>query len=809
MEGSLAISGSDSVAGVTTFSNEACEGVVVNKNYVPSSLTITQPDIQDITTYFSRPRLISRGVLALGTRTNVTSDYVNITTLRTWFPQFQQRMSGAYGFRFSLNFKLQVATTPFHQGLINVNWQYSADAASGVLFTRNSFTAASTNLPHVRLDLSENTMAEFKVPFLYSNEFMQLEGGSDLAYGNWGINTMLPIVSVVGLSAPTYELYLFLTDIELFGVDNNNPTTITLQSGLSTIGSELKKSHLLSSTLDQATKISRFVSRNIPSLSSIAGPVGWATDVAAGVARYFGYARPLIQDPVLRVMRSIYNSDGQVDLPFAGFPVGLFQSNTLAVSPEFGATDVDEMALAYITSQWSQICVGFVNTTNTHGMAVYASPVSPACFWFRAPVVSPPYCNIMFPRNNLFSVSAANSFLPSSLMNISSFFRLWRGSIKYRFTFAKSKFHGGRYMVSFNPSNIQKTDAFSGYANIEGPEVTSGTVQPYGYSTIMDLRDSNVFEFEVPYMIGAPYTTFASSVGGISIVCIDPLQATSTVTTSVPFLVEVCGGSDFELADFGGPWFQPLIGGTISQQSGGTVSKTTKTANQLVVGEHITSVKQMIQSPSWIKVTVAAATTIKAILYPWFISSPINQLFVAKAVPMPANLIVRLNTTCSNLAKMYAFVRGGTDYHIYPGLNGRTRIIADQSVTDAYSAYTTTNNDTCSRTAIGSTPKVVTYGEHPMHVRLPAFQTRVRIPSHIFDVRTYPAFGDAGDYICQNARSHTDRCTVINGDSSVPTDIWVSKSASDDAMLACYIGPLPVMIPNSTSSTLTDQDWYT
>lgn len=807
MEGATIITGASSSAGATTFTNEACEGVVVNKDYVPSSITVAQPDIQDITNYFERPRLIERGTLALGTRALVVSNGIAVSTLIQHFPQFTQRLSGCFGIRFSLNFKMQVAATPFHQGLLALSFQYANDAPSGQLFSRASVSATATNLPHVRLDLSENTMAEFKVPFLYQNEFMQVIPGPDSTYGFWSINTILPVVSVVGLSAPTYELYLFLTDIELFGVDNYNSTTITLQSGLGVIGKELKETKLISKSADAASRISRFVARNIPALSSVAGPVAWAMDVTSGIAKYFGYARPLIQDPLLRVIRSIYNSDGHVDLPFAGFALGAFQSNTLAVAPEFGGTDVDEMAIAYITSQWSQVCVGYVNATNTHSLAVYASPVSPSCLWFRAPVGTPPYCNLTWPKNSLVSFSAANSFIPTSLMNISSFFRLWRGGIKYRITFAKTKYHAGRYMISYNPSTVYRIDGGSGIATVEGPEVDASKVQPYGYSQIMDLKDSNVFEFTIPYSLGVAYSYFASSVGGLSIVCMDPLQAPSTVTSSVPFLVEVCGDSDFELADFAGPWFAPLIGGTISVQSGGIVKKSTTSPNQITIGEHMTSVKQMIQSPSWAFEAITPTTTIKGLLYPWFISSPINQLFTARAVPMPVNTIVKFNTTASNLAKCYAFARGGTDYHIYPGATGNIRLIADQGITDGYSAYGSSYFDTSSRTAIGSTPKVVSYGEHPLHVRLPAFQPRVRIPCHMFDTKTYPFLGAATDTGIFLARSHCDRLTVINNNTA-QASVWISKSAADDAMLSHYMGPVPCMIPNVANNTPMDQDWY-
>lgn len=805
MDTSLGIEGQVAPAGVTEFSNEACEAVELLSNYVGSTITVPQSDLQDIKNYFQRPRLVTRGAFSLGTRSIVYNSMLTTANLATIFPQWAQRLSGAYGIRYKTNLRLQVAATPFHQGVIVTSFQYACTPSiDPYLYNRASISATSTNLPHVRLDLSESTMVELTIPFVYEQEYALVDVNDAGSIGRININVILPLIAVSGLAAPTYELYMYLTDIELFGADNNNPSTITLQSGTSTFGKEVKNARLLSKSLEGVSNISSFVANNIPSLASFAGPVAWATGAASGVARYFGFSRPMIQDPIMRVFKSNFVSEAHVDVPMAGFNVGMMQSNTLEISPEFGGTLVDEMSLDFVTAQWSQLCVGSVASSDTHSKVVYATPVSPSCFWFRAPATAP-YCNIVFPKSNTVGATT-NAIVPTSIMNISSLFRLWRGGFKFRFTFAKTKFHGGRYMLSFNPSLTQRPDNNSTISTIDGPEVVGGLVQPYGYSQIIDLRDTNVFEFDVPYMTSQPFVTFNSSIGGFSMVCIDPLQSNSSVSSTVPFLVEVCG-YDYQLADFAGPWFAPFPAGTILQQSGSVVMKsTTKDPSGITMGEKMMSVKQLIQSPSWVSANAAVGNNF-TLLYPWFVSPPVWYLNSVKSTPMPTTVVYGGNTVASYLAKAYAFARGGTDHHVYPPSSTGVRAVVEQVAYDGYFEASSGLKDLAIRQGTCNTPKVLSLGENPLHVRSPAFQPKVRLPAHLLDDKAIPNFGNAPGFSGLNVRGHVDRLITTNTTaSSVP--IWVSKSAADDAMLSQYIGPVPVLILNGANSVFPDGDWY-
>lgn len=810
MDASATINGSVTDAGVTIFANEACDAVDVLGNYMPMTLAIPQPDLQDIKAYFERPRTVARGAVNFGSVNPLVSIGFSPSNadLKTFFPQWTQRLAGAYGIRFSLNFRLQVAATSFHQGVLAMGWQYGLPAGFGA-FNRTDKSYTITNLPHVRLDLSEQTMVELKVPFMHPTEFLEVEpvdpATNPLAafLGTLGVVPILPSISVAGLNQATYTLYMFMTDIELFGVDVINPSTVNLQSGGGLITKEVKDSKVVSGTLSNMAKISRFVSRGVPSLAAIAGPAAWALDTASGVAKYFGYSKPMVQDPPVKMYRTNYGNEYQVDVPQTGDVVGVFQENTTTIDTSLGGTDVDEMALSFVAQQWSQVNRIVVSFSNTHGTQIYSAPVSPSVFWYRSGSTQP-FSNIVYPFNSTSLISnSGNSFMPSSLMYISSFFRYWRGSIKFRFTFSKTKLHGGRYMVTYNPALKFQSEAGNFGGNVTGPEVVSSYYQPYGNSMIMDLKDGNVFEFTCPFVSTTPYKSFNSSTGGITIVCMDPLQSTATVTSVVPLLIEVCGGEDFELADYAGVYFPLHTSGTIYTQSGGNVSITTKPPSSNTMGERIMSVKQMIQVPSPYVNSVAAGTSGKYYVCPWFTNPTWQKANALAALPngnLATNSFSGGNNAGMALAKCYAFAKGGTNLHIY--CDQPTTVIR---VFQANSLVANANQQTTTlaRGVFPSTvPTVIQTGGLAAHLRLPSYQSIVRIPSYHLDSVFNDVF-DASNAGVNGSLGHL-YCVNIGNPGTVTANNTIFRSASDDAQLAHYMGPVPVFIPSSTTVNAFD-----
>lgn len=805
MDDSLTISGQAEPAGVTTFEQEACVGTeVYGSMYKGSALTIPQKDIQNITDYFQRPRLFARGTIPFGTRGLVVGTNIQLSFFTTNFPQWTQRLSGVYAIRFTLMIRVQIAATAFHQGVVALAFQNQISNSTTGVFNRATNTAAVTNLPHVRCDIAENSMVELKIPFLWYLEYYPVTAtGADASglYGYLSLSALLPPISVTGMNPPTYEAYCYLDDLELYGADNNAPTSITLQGGKRVAVKEQEDAHVFSNAFAATSKAVSFVGKHIPLLSSIADTTSWALDTAAGIARFFGYARPLIQDPVVRVYNTQYAGEGNVDTMGVGFMLGPMQTNTLATDAHFSGNDVDEMALAFVLQQWAQICVGSLSTTDTHNKVIYACNVSPANFWFRIPG-SAPYCNIPPP----YSINVTNnSFFPSHLLFWASMFRQWRGTVIFRFTFAKTKFHGGRYMVSFNPS--ETPNVWSSSLSAQGPEVASTYVQPYGYSMIMDLKDSNVFDFSVPWLCAMPYLTFGGHTGSLSMVCIDPLQAASAIATTVQFMVEVKGGSDFELANFRGLMWYPNVAGTCLQS--GKVITAMKDPSIYTVGEKITSAKQLISIPHYTSCAVAAIYNKVIWGFPWWYYRPLPS-----TSPMATSTVFSgLGRVGGAIAQCYVYARGSTDFHVYSIASDNIFLVAYHYGGD--NAAANASASTMPYWGNSNSPKVIATNGSPLHVRMPGYQTICRLPTWAlsgtqwtFDLSSTPAVPQpgAGPFFANTWVPSLPRIGINNASSNA-TVVITSTAAGDDAMLGVYIGPVPLAVPQSTNANTLDPDW--
>jgi len=133
------------------------------------------------------------------------------------------------------------------------------------------------------------------------------------------------------------------------------------------------------------------------------------------------------------------------------------------------------------------------------------------------------------PRQSV-SFSGVESHTPCSF--VSRFFLYWRGSLKFRVKIVKTEFHSGRIQVCFYPYDESFFNTASYYVNRQ----------------IIDIRDVIEFEIIIPYISRSPWTPIGTTIGQLRFEVVDPLIAPASVSSSVTFLLESCGGDDLEFA---------------------------------------------------------------------------------------------------------------------------------------------------------------------------------------------------------------------------------------------------------------------
>lgn len=796
---SLTITGPPETTGVTSFVQEACTAVSAVDVKFSSTDVPLQLDMQDVRKYFSRPVCFASGSIPSSVRSTFNSGIPAFSDIIAYWTTGQQRLLGAFGIRATVVYTLQVSATPFHQGIVALAFQYGYQAGTPH-YSRATDPCTVTNLPHVVLDFSVSSMVQLKLPFLHVGEYCDIRGTSafETKYGQWSLATLAEVPTVVGMGVPTYQLYCHLEDIELFGVTPQATSLVVLNAGrkMSPVAEEFEQdTHPYSSALHASGRALSFIAKGVPSLSSLAGPTSWALGKAASLARFFGYGKPAVTDPLMRIVRQTTVGEFNTDVATSSMVLAATATNTTSIHTGVAASDVDEMSLKYITSRWSQIRVFNFSTGNTAGTLLYAVPISPLSWWFRAGG-GLTATNKHMPA---FSTATSNSIQPSHLMFAASSFKQWTGSVKFRFTFVKTKMHAGRVMAVFNPQVLNQTftNYFTTSTNAVLPAYGASGPDPFAYSAIFDLKDSNVFEFEVPFVSPIPYINISGTAGFLGLYLVNPLIASSVVSNIISVIVEVAGGSDFQLSN-PATIISPVHNtGTIALQSGRVYSETFDAVNQKTMGETITSVKQLISIPHVTILTGSGAQN--EAVPPWYYMPSLSAATPAPSAQPPAMSFGH----GGNWASCYSFLKGGTDLHVYDAGKTSTISVYQIPLNGGTNAPVTTPENRSTMNA----PYMIST-ENVLHTRLPGFFPTVRVNTWIANALTAagvswtgtnPAAGSTNVSPYNGIQALYYLKTAPNSAGSGGVLLFVSTNASDDAQLGMYIGPPPMFLPPSNA----------
>lgn len=813
---SLALNGDD-VTGLTNFLGDATVNVDINKGQHTLITQIPSDEYQDIKEYFARPRVIGSG--DIGSVRGAVSRLDITNPLTFWPAAAANRLNGCMGFSADMKFTLVIASTPFQQGLLCMNWQYATQVAEGVSIRRSQFPALVTNTPHVKLDITESNKAELLVPYQSPWDFFELintapNGGDALgySYGSIAITTLLPYVILAGSSNPEYTWYISLHNMQLFGAVPAAPGAVLPQSGLD---GEVKGERKKASKLDKLKK-GKYISKGMH-VAAIAAPIvgavaagvvgnpeifqksvelGWQAEALSQTAKSMGYSKPTDTTPLTRVQDISYGMDCAVDEPSPEFVVSAFQTNALAFTSGQSATAIDEMSLPYVLGLYAQAYVGDIETSDAGGTVLYATNLCPTSMWYRQSAVARPGGNIALPAS---APLTANAIQPTALCYISQMFRYWRGSIKFKFTFAKTKFHGGRVMAAYVPTTNDAVTTAIQSNLVPVPEITTNNPQPFQYSAVFDLRDSNTFEFTVPYVSARPWISTYGSSGGVTLSVVDRLIASGTTCTTVPYMVEVAAGEDFQLGAFVGSGLAPATGG--GSQNAVVFQSGLHDDSNITMGEMFTSLKQLMMIPTRTAVTSPAGVNIGSrSSLPRYWYSPL----ITMVNPLPSNAQAIFSMSTQHcICRMYSFGAGGTSYHLYTtGSDVSLDISVDQ--TEGGSSALSTSFSDPRRRQSSTKPRVFTSSSSgSLHCKVPSFQKVARYPLGV--TFTTPNINAALDVVLSsNVFGGANPTYSIRNTGTNVTNLNVSYAASDDARVWGYIGPPPCWLAQSTQSTPLD-----
>lgn len=359
-----------------------------------------------------------------------------------------------------MNVKILINGNPFYYGRLMADYQplFSLDRVT-------DFTGLST-LPniggsqrlHAYLDPSVSQGATLVLPFVYWDNAVSIPAAGWTNLGRMAIREMTPLKHANGSVTPiTINVFAWATDVVL-----SVPTSLN-SSSLVTQASEIdmKPSSIASSAANVAGMLS-----NVP----LIGPYAKATEMVltklGGMAKFFGYSRPVIVEEASAMRPALIGELAVVDKKENIQKLTADSRQELTIDPSVvGVSMPDELSVAYIASKESYFTNFAWTIAAVEGTHLWNVRVSPSMYDF-----------------------SGSSFYTTALAFASLPFRSWRGTIKYRFQIVASQYHKGRLLFQYDPVFVNP----NGETNVM-------------YSRVVDLEKERDFTIDIAWGVPAAY----------------------------------------------------------------------------------------------------------------------------------------------------------------------------------------------------------------------------------------------------------------------------------------------------------------
>lgn len=409
--------------------------------------------------YLSRPVLIHTLNWPENTPINTATTFIYPWSLYFKNAAISRKLHNFSRLRAKLHIKFIVNASPFYYGSLRACYFPLKDTRSAYYNANDQIP--SSQVPGVYLEPATMTTAEMVLPFLWPNNWLEVQTDSqfvDMGVFNFVQYANLRSANGVVGSGATIQVYAWAEDVELMG-----PTTIApLQSD---------EYETNSGTISgPATAVASVAARldDVP----VIGPFARATQIGArtvaSIARLFGFSNPPVIDDVHGYQNKTFHAFANTETRMPIDKLCLDPKNEVTISSKVaGISEDDPLAFKNLLTKES-----FIQGTNWN-----SSGVPNTVLWTAA--VHPGYAT---PFNDFFCTTPA--------AYVAFMFKYWRGSIKYRFKFIKTKYHTGRVAIMWDPAG----DPLSAGLN------ASTTI----FTRIVDIQEEDDVEFIVPYKARTP-----------------------------------------------------------------------------------------------------------------------------------------------------------------------------------------------------------------------------------------------------------------------------------------------------------------
>lgn len=581
-------------AGITSYVDDTVGSVseTVSRATLLSSLVSlgAVSGVSSIEDYLSRPTRIASG--------NLTStDSTVLFDVDPWKLQLAgikaQKVSGIGMMRADIVVRLEINAVRFQAGRYILAWlPYGGTATGGSPFFKRMHTASLTNitqLPHVEIDLAKETHVTLRIPFTCNRMYMPVST-TLVSYGALMLYPYVALIPGSGSTTCPYTCWASFENIEL-----SAPAIPQMGFSVKTPAAKEADEAKIGPISGFASKVAKTANifGQVPVLTAAMSGVSWMSGIIGSAAKVWGFSRPTVLSPPVRVVNNMFPYMANSDQPTTGQPLAQCASNEVVIHSGVSPTNIDEMSIDFIKKQFA-----YVRKFD----------------WAASDATDATLTTLMHIPS--YEVTVGNAYAKSPITFLADEFTYWRGSLVFRFKLVKTEFHSGRLMISYSP-----------YVSVTAPSWDLASTE-YTYRQIVDIRDVSEFEVTVPFVATQPWLRYDNTIfaGALKVIVLDPLVAPSSVSSTVPILVEVSGGDDLEFAFPHGGVTQPVspaipmsgfsmpdVYATAPPATLGTTSGDPHAASAVTIGEKILSLRQLLKRTMMINGKTGAWSTDKTV----------------------------------------------------------------------------------------------------------------------------------------------------------------------------------------------------
>lgn len=742
---------------------------------------------QTMASFLSRPVVLTDGIWSTTDLTMTQLFKFDVGPTMLSIPLWADKLKGFMLMRGTAVVRLQLNAQPFQAGRLILgylpNHRHYAQESSQHLYDLTT----TTQIPHVQMDAS-NSEVVLRIPYISPTPFFNLLDG----LYDWGrvfviVYSPLTTGSSGSLTAD-YTVWLSFEDVELEApivpqsvVRKNQRGIINKyrinKSSKSSLDSEIHDGQgPISSTLSSVSTIASNLAA-IPVLAPIAGPSAWFSNLLSGVASAFGWSKPIVDDRITRTQLFKTGYMAVTNEPDQSDSLALIVDNKVCAMPDASIRNVDEMSINFIKSvfaystqlSWdTSTPLGFLGSISCNPHNLYHLPIS-----------------VGYSTTTSVDLGV---FTPIGFL--AYYHQYWRGGLKFKFKFVKTKFHSGRIAFSFSPSGA----------------VTDNTASSYLHREVVDIRYTDEVEFVVPYVSNMTWnrlSDFNRYNPKLNINVINQLRAPETVSSRIAILMEVCGADDFEVACPIGSNATPVA--VVTEQSGDDLGLVTRgignskpnsatyDANALSIGEASTSLLQNLKRYS----RVGFAAFDRGVAFKPFTN---GGFYVNPLTGVGGTVNTIYGDQISLFSSFYAHSRGGVRWRLlHNSGNGHVHATIDSTSTTSYCESLGLSiksvgfaNGDISVSADNRTGSPVTFMEQTSVANM----TSVQVPHYGATLLRLNRIAVAGSNAALQMDQPDFRVVFYSNSATFnsPLNYDLYRSAADDYQLSSFVGIPPLVV---------------